>query len=162
VVAYLEADADIVVPIKKMWNEWHAAQAEPSLEEFTALVLADERIEPMGQVDYEEGVDALDPLEEAEYKRRMEESGYFSGLRVKLKSRELTFEHVARMISRHHDRLEAALSAARESMPEDIDEQEEGALIHMIELAKELRQKLREAGLEIDEEEPLDEDEEDE
>ena len=36
VYAYLERDEDIVVPIKKMWNEWHAMHAEPSLEAFTA------------------------------------------------------------------------------------------------------------------------------
>jgi hypothetical protein len=149
VTAYLEADEEIVVPVKRMWNEWRAAHAEPDLPAFSALVLADDRIEAMGAVDYDEGM-VLDAQEAAEYTEQMEASGYYSGPRVKLKSRELTFEHVARMITRHNDRLEAALNAARAAMPADIGEQEEGALIHVLELAKELREKLREAGLELD------------
>jgi len=157
---YLEADEEIVVPIKRMWNEWRANHAEPGLDEFAALVLADERVEAMGGIDYDEGLE-LGPGEEAEYNEQMEQAGYYSGTRVKLKSRELTFEHVARMISRHHERLEAALDAARAAMPEDIDEQEEGALIHVIELAKELRAKLREAGLDMEAGPPPAEDEDD-
>ena len=31
VIEYLEADEDIVVPIKKMWNEWEAEHREPHL-----------------------------------------------------------------------------------------------------------------------------------
>jgi hypothetical protein len=153
VVAYLESDEEIVVPIKKMWNEWHGLDPATSLEEFTALVLADDQVEAMGEVDHEEDMDWMSPEELDEYREHMEATGYYSGPRVKLKARQLTLEHVARMISRHNDRMEAALQAARDSMPADIDEQEESALIHVIEMAKELRRKLREAGLEVEDDE---------
>lgn len=149
---YLEQDEEIVVPIKKMWNEWHAAHLEPSLETFTAMVLADERFEEMGGVDHTEGFEDWSPEELEAYQREMEALGYFSGPRVKLKSREITLEHIARMIKKHNDRMEEALRQAREAMPEDIDEQEEGQLIDIIEKTKEFRRQLREAGLEADDE----------
>lgn len=151
VVAYLERDEEIVVPVKKLWNEWHTAHAEPALEAFTALVLADDRIEAMGEVDHDDGLEALSPADQAAQRQQMEAAGYFSGQRVKLKTRELTVEHVTRMITRHNERLEAALQAAYESMPPDLDEMEEGALLQVMELARELRRKLREAGLEAPE-----------
>jgi hypothetical protein len=148
VCAYLERDEDIVVPVKKMWNEWRAAHPAPGFEDFAAQVLADPRVEEMGGVDHTEDMDDLGPDELDEYVRDMEARGYYSGPRVKLRSRALTLEHIANMLKRHNDRMEAALRAARDAMPEDVDEQEEGMLIEAMELAKQLRQHLREAGLE--------------
>ncbi len=43
--AYLEQDEDIIVPIKKMWNEWSAAPRVLLLVEFTRIVLADDLVE---------------------------------------------------------------------------------------------------------------------
>jgi hypothetical protein len=151
VSAYLEQDEEIVVPVKKMWNEWRTAHAEPSLDDFMEQVLADDRFEEMGGVDHTEDMDDLSPEERDEYVRDMEAQGYFSGPRVKLKSREITLDHIARMIKKHNDRMENALRQARASMPEDVSEEEEGALIHIMELAKRFREHLREAGLEADE-----------
>lgn len=93
---YLERDETIVVPIKKMWNDWRDRHDSPSLAEFTALVLADERIEAMGEVDHNADMEFESDAERAAYERDMEAHGYFSGPRVKLKSRELTREHMAR------------------------------------------------------------------
>ncbi len=151
VYAYLERDEDIVVPIKKMWNEWRATHPEPPLETFTAIVLADERVEDTGEVDHNEGMEWMEPDELEEYVRDMEARDFYSGPRVKLKSREITLEHIARMIKKHNDRMEQALLAARDAMPDDASEQEEGQLIDAIEMARQWRRKLREAGLEIDE-----------
>jgi hypothetical protein len=156
VCAYLERDEEIVVPVKKMWNEWHAAHAEPSFADFMAQVLADERVEEMGGVDHTEDMDDLSPDERDEYVRDMEAQGYFSGPRAKLKTRALTLEHIAQMIKKHNDRMENALRQAREAMPEDVSEEEEGALIHIMELAKRFREHLREAGLEPDDDKPSD------
>jgi hypothetical protein len=87
----------------------------------------------------------------------MEEAGYFSGPRVKLKSREITLEHITRMIQKHNDRMEEALQQAREAMPDDMSEQEEAQLIEIQDLARKFRQSLREAGLEPDEADEPDE-----
>ncbi|MDI6768838.1 MAG: hypothetical protein QMD04_04100 [Anaerolineales bacterium] len=150
--AYLEKDEDIVVAIKKMWNEWSAAHEEPSLEEFSAAVLADPRNEAGRGVDHREGMDWMSPEERAEYEREMEEKGFFSGPRVRLKSREITREHIARMIKKHNERMEWALKQAREVMPEDISEPQEGELIDLIEKVKEFRKELRKLGLEAEDE----------
>jgi hypothetical protein len=148
VYTYLEQDEEIVVPIKKMWNEWQARHAEPALDEFTTLLLADERFEDMGGVDHTEGIEWMTPEETEEYIQDMEEAGFFSGPRLKLKSRQLTLEHITHMIKKHNDRMEWALQQARATMPDDVDEHEEGQLIEIMALAEELRQHLREAGLE--------------
>lgn len=147
VLAYLERDEDIVVPIKKMWNEWHGEHREPPLERFTTIVLGDERIQKMGGVDHADGMDWMTPEELEEYIRDMEAHGYFSGPRVKLKSREISLEHIARMIKKHNDRMEDALQQAREAVPEDMDEDDEGQLIEAQLLAKKLRRQLRDMGL---------------
>ena len=150
VCAYLTRDDEIVVPVKKMWNVWRAGHARSTLAGFTALVLADSRIEEMGGVDHTEGIDNLNPDEWAEYEREMEALGYFSGPRVKLKAREITLEHIARMLKKHNDRMEEALRQAREALPDDAPEEHESALIQAIEQAKQLRRDLRRAGLDPD------------
>lgn len=153
VCAYLERDEDIIVPIKKMWNEWRETHPEP-LEAFAAQVLADERIEEMGGVDHgDDEREWMEPDEFEEYERDMEARGFYAGPRVKLKSRAITLEHIAMMLKKHNDRMEQALQAARAAMPEDVDEREEGQLIEAIELAKKLREELRKAGLEPDDDE---------
>jgi hypothetical protein len=146
--AYLEEDEDIIVPIKKMWNEWHASQGTPSLAEFTEVVLSDDQIEAMSGVDHARYLEGMGPEEREEYERDMEARGLYSGPRVKLKSRQITREHVARMLKRHTDRLEWALQQARAAMPEDTSEAEEGNLIDAIMLTRKLRRDLRAAGLE--------------
>src|SRR5689334_21791006 len=130
--AYLERDEDIVVPVKKMWNEWHLSYPETPLDEFTAAILADEQVEHMASVDHNRDKEAL---------------GYFSGPRVKLKSREITAEHIANMLKKHTDRMEQALHDARSSMPEDISEPDEGRLIDAIVMTRKLKKMLRKIGL---------------
>jgi hypothetical protein len=148
VCAYLEQDEDIIVPIKKMWNEWSVERGAPSLGEFTQMVLSDDRIEEMPGVDHTGDTEDMGPEEREEYERDMEANGFYSGPRVKLKSREITLEHIARMLKKHNDRMEWALQQARAAMPEDATEAEEGNLIDAIQLARQLRRDLRAAGLE--------------
>jgi hypothetical protein len=152
--AYLRQDEDIIVPIKKMWNEWIAAQETPCLAEFTGAVLSDALVEEMPGVDHTEHMDWMSPEELEEYERDMEANGFYSGPRVKLKSRQITREHIARMLKKHNDRMERALQQARAVMPDDASETDEGTLIDVIVRARQLRRDLRAAGLEPPEEEP--------
>lgn len=145
--SYLERDEDIVVPIKKMWNEWHLSHPETPLDDFTASVLADEQVEHMASVDHNRGMEDATQEERDEHERGMEALGYFSGPRVKLKSREITAEHIARMLKKHTDRMEQALRDAREVMPEDISEPDEGKLISAIAMTRKLKKMLRKIGL---------------
>jgi len=151
--AYLEEDEDIIVPVKKMWNEWCAAQGTPPLAEFTRIVLSDDRIEEMPGVDHTEHMEGMSPEELEEYERDMEGHGFYSGPRVKLKARQITREHVARMLKKHNDRMESALQQARAVLPEDASEADEGNLIDAMLLARKLRRDLRAAGLEPPEDE---------
>jgi hypothetical protein len=146
--AYLERDEDIIVPIKKLWNEWHAAHDAPPLEEFTGAVLADPEVEEMRGVNHAEDMDWMDPEELAAHLEQMERDGFFSGPRAKLRSRKITAEHIAKMLKKHNDRMEQALRAARAVMPEDTSEADEGKVIDAIARVEELRRQLRKAGLE--------------
>jgi hypothetical protein len=148
VYRYLEQDEDIVVPIRRIWNDWQALYPEPPLAEFTALILADDRFEEMGAVDHTEGLEWVSPTEKAGYIRDMEAMGFYSGPRLKLASRQLTLEYITRMITRHNDRLELALRQVHAAMPDDVSEEEEGQLIDIMAQVEELREHLRQAGLE--------------
>lgn len=145
---YLERDEEIIVPIKRMWNDWRAAHGGPSLEEFTAAVLADPEIEEMRGVNHAEGLEEMDPDERAGHLEGMERDGFYSGPRAKLRSREITAEHVAKALKKHNDRMEAALRAARALLPENADEADEGTVIDVLARVEELRRELRKAGLE--------------
>jgi hypothetical protein len=151
--AYLERDEDIIVPVKKMWNEWYAAQGTPALADFMRIVLSDDRVEEMPGVDHANRLEGMSPEEMEEYERDMEGHGFYSGPRVKLKSRRITREHIARMLKKHNDRMERALQEARGVMPDDLSEADEGNLIDAIMLARKLRRDLRAAGLEPPEDE---------
>jgi hypothetical protein len=146
--AYLERDEEIIVPIKKMWNEWRAAHDDPPLEEFTTAVLGDPEIEEMRGVNHADVLEEMDPAELATYPEQMERDGFYSGPRAKLRAREFTAEHIARMIKKRNDRMEAALHAARAVMPEDTSEADEGKVIDVLAQVEELRRALRKAGLE--------------
>ncbi|HWT79967.1 MAG TPA: hypothetical protein VN648_14365 [Candidatus Methylomirabilis sp.] len=150
---YLEQDEDIIVPIKKMWNEWYATHMAPSLSEFTQIVLSDDRVEKMRGLDHIGHTEEMSTEEREEYERDMEARGFYSGPRVKLKSRQITKEHIARMLKKHNDRMEQALQEARAMIPEDATEADEGNLIDAIMLARKLRRDLRAAGLEPPEDE---------
>jgi hypothetical protein len=145
---YLERDEEIIVPIKKMWNEWHAAHDAPPLGEFTAAVLADPEVEEMRGVNHADGLEEMDPDELADHLEQMERDGFYSGPRAKLRSREITADHIAKMLKKHNDRMEAALHAARALIPEDADEADEGKVIDILAEVEELRRGLRKAGLE--------------
>jgi len=151
--AYLDRDEDIIVPVKKMWNEWCAAHVTPSLAEFTRLVLSDESVEEMPGVDHTDHMEGMSPEEREEYERDMEAHGLYSGPRVKLKSREITREHIVNMLKKHNDRMEWALQQARAALPDDASETDEGNLIDVILRARKLRRNLRAAGLEPPEDE---------
>lgn len=151
--AYLRKDEDIIVPIKKMWNEWYAARGTPSLPEFTRIVLSDHRVEEMPGVDHTQHLQGLSPEEREEEERDMEAHGFYSGPRVKLRSRKITRQDIARMLKKHNNRMEWALQQARAARPADATEAEEGHLIDAIHLARKLRRNLRAAGLEPPEDE---------
>jgi hypothetical protein len=131
-----------------MWNEWHAEHGTPTLEEFTAAVLADPEVEEMQGVNHAEGLEELGPDDLAAHLQQMERDGFYSGPRAKLRARDITADHIARMIKKHNDRMAAALHASRSVTPEDADEADEGKVIDILAKIEDLRRALRKAGLE--------------
>lgn len=138
--AFLEKDDAIVVPVRKMWKAWCTEHDHVTLEEFSAIVEADPRIEAMpGLEGHDDLEDDLDMIED--------EINPAYGPRVKLKTREITLEHIARMLKLHTDQMVSALWSAHDVAPEDLSDEEEAELLSAIATATELQFKLDEAGL---------------
>ncbi len=141
----LETDEDILVPVKKIWKEYSANTSGVSLDEFTRALEQDERLEFMEGTDHKESFEEWSEEELADYEKDMEAEGFFGGPRVKLKSREITPDHIAKMIKKHTDRMMSALWAAYDIRPEDLDEKSEQELLDIIVRAKEFQLKAQEA-----------------
>jgi hypothetical protein len=82
--------------------------------------------------------------ERAEHIAEMESLGFFGGPRVKLASREITREHIARMIAKHTNNMLNALWSAYDVRPEDLDPEQDAELLDLIAQAKELQLTLQE------------------
>lgn len=142
---------EFYVPVKKLWMELQRMMEMPRLplEEFTRLLEADERFEFEEGIDFGEGF----PAEMQEEERaNMEELGFYSGPRAKLKSRELTPDDLERILQRHTDNLLTALRGAWETRPSG-DQEAEDQLLDLLALA----QRLQRETLEAIEEKPGDE-----
>jgi len=143
VVPILETDEEILVPVKKLWTRYVAEHPGVSLEEFTHALEQDERFEFMEGTDPTDGLD-LPPAEMAEHIAEMEALGFFGGPRVKMRHREITAEHIARMLKKHTDNMMNALWGAFDVRPEDLDPEQDAELLDLIARAKELQLKIEE------------------
>lgn len=140
----LETDEEILVPIKKLWTQSDARARGISLDDFTRALENDARFELMQGTDPNEGLEDWSEEERAEHSAEMEALGFFGGPRVKLASRAITREHVARMIAKHTNNMLAALWGAYDVRPEDLDPEKDAELLDLIAQAKELQLTLRE------------------
>jgi hypothetical protein len=136
--AILADHPDIIVPVKQIWRTLQVEGLTTALplDDFVGLLESDPRIEFMDNIDFGDG----DP-EDAE---AMEALGFVSGPRVKLASRDLTAEHVARLLDRSTQRLVDALKGAWEVRPTD-DPEADLELLMAIEVAEELQRSVRAA-----------------
>lgn len=139
----LETDEEILVPVKKLWKEY-AQISQVSLDEFTRALEGDARFEFMGGVDHRRDLEDLAEEELGEHIEEMEALGYFSGPRVKMKDREITPEHIAKMLKKHTDRMMESLWAAFDVRPEDLPKGGDEELLDLIARAKELQLKVQE------------------
>ena len=140
----LETDEEILVPVKKLWSAYTAAGSRVSLAEFTRELEDDARLEFMEGTDHKEGFEDWSAEELAEYEADMEAHGIFSGPRVKLKSRAITPEHIAKMIKKHTDRMMENLWKAYDVRPEDLGEDADQELLDLVASAKEFKLKAEE------------------
>ncbi len=136
VIAILADHPDIIVPVAQIWRDLQVEglTVALSLEDFIGLLETDPRIEFMDEIDFGDG----DP----ETAQIMESLGFFSGPRIKLATRELTAEHIARMLDRSTQRLVDALKEAWRFRPTD-DPETDLELLLAIEAAEELRRSIQ-------------------
>lgn len=151
-IEILETDPDFYVPIKKLWLilREEGLPLDLELEEFQAWLESDDRFEVR---DFDTSLPG-DPEEAAEIERELEELGFFSGPRVKLVSREMTAEDVFAGLLRSLERMNWALRGAWETRPVGDRETEAQLLDAMAigeELEREIRELMRERGLEPEE-----------
>jgi hypothetical protein len=132
----LETDEEIVVPVKKLWKVYIARDSNLSVEALMLELESDARFEFMDGSDPEERFDDWSEQEIAEYEEEMETRGYFNGPRVKLKSRELSAEHIAKMIAKHTDRIVQSLWSMYDARPEDLNEDAVQELLDIMVRAK--------------------------
>jgi len=134
----LASSEDILVPVKKLWLDMQSQGigAGLSVEAFTAMLEADDRFELFEGVDHGDG--------DEEERAYMETLGFYSGPRVKLASRELTAEYVARMLQQSTQNLVEALEGAWETRPPD-DEEAEQQLLEVLTMAQRLKHEVDKA-----------------
>jgi hypothetical protein len=156
----LEQTDEVILPVKKIWRDLQVdtevSDVEvPSLSEFVDLLRNDDRFQFMHPIDYTE---IFTDLSEEERKRReieMEEAGFYSGERIKLKRVILTGEVLARMIERSSDRMMDALAKAWESQPLDVAG--EKRLLAIMEKAQQLQRDVQKIVKQIREKDARDE-----
>jgi hypothetical protein len=146
----LAADKDVIVPVKKVWNEvlreGRSQSFEvPALADFTALLEADPAFEFMsahnGVLDDMEEERAEDMTEEEENLERM---GFYAGDRVKLKRITLTPEALGGILRSKVDRTVDALAKAWEQRPPG-DSETEDRLLSIIEETRKLQRDVKQA-----------------
>lgn len=120
---------DVIVPLKWLWHEWFAMTGQPSFERFARLVLADSRFEHLYNIEDDS---------------RLEAWGYFSGPRIKLRSREITEECVLHLVKKYNEDLIRALHRASEILQDDDDKEIDTAhdLREAIQLLEEIKPAL--------------------
>ncbi len=147
VCEFLEHDTDVVIPVRRLWQEWHARHPESAYDEFEATVLADPRVQLMSGIDQTEGMEFESDEDRDAWIQEMEDAGFFHGPRVKLAARELTPEHIAAQLKKHTDNMLQNLWAAYDIRPEDLSPEQEQQLLDLIAAAKELQMNVQEIEL---------------
>ncbi|MDE3090898.1 MAG: hypothetical protein KGJ80_16095 [Chloroflexota bacterium] len=141
----LETDEEILVPVKGLWNKYARRAPTTSLEEFSRALEQDARFEFIQGTDPTTGLDDWTEEEVANHVAEMEALGFFGGPRVKMKNREITHDHVAKMLKKHTDQMLSALWSAYDVRPEDLPEDAQKELLDLIAQAKELQLDVQEA-----------------
>ncbi len=147
---FLERDAEVVVPVRRLWNEYRAQHPEAAYDEFEAAVLADPRVQLMRGVDQTEDMDFETAQERDEFIAEMEEQGFYHGPRVKLAARELTADHIAAQLKKHTDNMLKNLWAAYDVRPEDLTPEQEQQMLDLIAAARDLQMRVQEVELRDD------------
>lgn len=143
----LASDKDVIVAVKKIWAEvdkqGRAQGFEiPSFADFTALLEGDSRFEFIPSLDENGEPPDVSAREESPQEEELENLGFYSGDRVKLKSVELTPEVIGNLIRRKVDKTMDALTRAWERRPEG-DQETEDQLLDILAKTQKLQREVK-------------------
>lgn len=146
----LAADKDVIVAVKKVWMEVsREAKAQsfeaPLLPDFTAMLEGDPRFEFLpAHANLQDDLD--DPRIETstDEELEMEQLGFFSGDRVKLRNVELTPQLLGNIIRTKVDRTMNALTKAWDLRPEG-DQDTEDRLLEILAKTQRLQKDVKKA-----------------
>lgn len=146
----LAADKDVIVAVKKVWMDVARegkAQAfdVPQLPDFTALLEGDPRFEFLpAHSSLQDDLDDPNTGDSSEEGSEMEQLGFFSGDRVKLRNVELTPQLLGNIIRTKVDRTMSALTRAWDLRPEG-DQDTEDRLLEILSRTQKLQKEVKKA-----------------
>lgn len=124
----LESDPDIIVPLKKLWNDWVTTGATLPFKQFVRIVLSDERFEYLYSLEVGDDSEAF---------------GLFGGPRIKLRSLEISPAAVRQIVQSHNRRVLQALLAASRILREHADHEAEHEIEEAIQMLEDLKPALK-------------------
>lgn len=144
----LASHKDVIVPVKKIWTEVQKEGKRQGFEalalvDFTAMLEGDPRFEFIAShksvtEDLEDERTGEDPAQQAE----MEQLGFFSGDRVKLRRVALTPTMLGEIIRTKVDRTMDALTKAWDARPEG-DQDTEDKLLEILSKTQKLQREVK-------------------
>jgi hypothetical protein len=137
IIAPLEKAPNFYLPIKLLWKglKRMGKPELPTLDVLTALISCDERfvIEYVGKAPWENSTDDIE---------QMEEMGYYTGPKVRLKIRVPSKKDIERIALEQVQKIIDNLVKAYESRPKDLPEASEAELLEAMKRAKKLKENL--------------------
>ena len=144
----LASDKDVIIAAKKLWSEVTQAGGRqgfevPGFPDFSAMLEGDPRFEflPFHQSLTEDLEDPA-PIDDSPDERKMEELGFFSGDRVKLRSVKLSPQLLGTIIRSKVDRTMNALTKAWDTRPEG-DRETEDRLLEILAKTQKLQREVK-------------------
>jgi hypothetical protein len=143
----LASDKDVIVAVKKIWAQVEKQGRKqgfeiPSFADFTALLEGDSRFEFIPSLDENGEPPDVSAREESPQEEELENLGFYSGDRVKLKSVELTPEVIGNLIRRKVDMTMNALTRAWDRRPEG-DQETEDQLLDILAKTQKLQREVK-------------------
>ena len=144
----LASDRDVIVAAKKLWNEVEEAGKRmgfdvPKFPDFSAMLEGDPRFEflPLHKTVTEDLEDPL-PHDDSPDESEMEQLGFFSGDRVKLRNVQLNPQILGTIIRSKVDRTMNALAKAWDMRPEG-DRATEDQLLEILARTQKLQREVK-------------------
>ena len=143
----LASDKDVIIAVKKVWAEVDKQGRKqgfeiPTLADFTALLEGDARFEFIPSLDENGEPPDMSARDDSPQEEELENLGFYSGDRVKLRSVELTPEVIGNLIRRKVDKTMDALTRAWERRPEG-DQETEDQLLDILAKTQKLQREVK-------------------